>query len=253
MAEFDASPPVALITGSSRGIGAETARLLSRRSGARIVVNYRDKRRRAEKVVADIEAAGGQAMAVQADLTDSRAVGALLDAVAARFGRIDLLILNAAGGMEQGAEPGYALRLNRDAQLSLVDRALPLMPRGARIVFVTSHLAHFHGTLPVIDDYEIVARSKRAGETALRERIPELADRGIDLVLVSGDMIEGTATVLLRDRANPGIVAERRGEAGSLPTVAEFAAAVAQAAVEPHDSGDMIFVGGADYLARAAG
>jgi NAD(P)-dependent dehydrogenase (short-subunit alcohol dehydrogenase family) len=242
------SGPVVLITGASRGIGAETARLLSRQAGARVIVNYREKRRRADAVVADVTGAGGSALALRADLTRPDEVGSMLAAARSAWGRIDVLILNASGGMERDADAGYALRLNRDAQLGLVDAAAGLMPPGARIVFVTSHQAHFHGQRPVISAYEPVARSKRAGEDALRERIPELSGRGIDLVVVSGDMIEGTTTVMLLDRAQPGLVSARRAQAGRIPTIEEFAAAVAAAATGRHPTGHTIYIGGPDYL-----
>ena len=158
----------------------------------------------------------------------------MLQKTKAAYGRIDVLILNASGGMERDADPDYALRLNRDAQLNLVDNATGLMPPGARIVFVTSHQAHFHGSFPVVEAYEAVAQSKRAGEDSLRARIPELSARGIDLIVVSGDMIEGTITVLLLDRAHPGIVDARRKQIRQIPTLSEFATAVAAAAITPH-------------------
>ncbi len=80
-----------------------------------------------------------------------------------RFGRLDMLVLNASGGLEQGADSGYAMRLNRDAQRRLVELALPLMPTGARIVFVTSHQAHFYPHKAVPKGYAPIALSKRAG------------------------------------------------------------------------------------------
>jgi NAD(P)-dependent dehydrogenase (short-subunit alcohol dehydrogenase family) len=252
MAEARSGPgdsgPVVLITGASRGIGAVTARLLSRQAGARIVINYREKRRRADAVVADITASGGEALAAQADLTDAVEVGRMLALIKTTYGRIDVLILNASGGMERDADPGYALRLNRDAQLSLAAGAADLMPAGSRIVFVTSHQSHFYGQQPGIGAYEPVARSKRAGEDALRAMIPDLSGRSVDLVVVSGDMIDGTTTVMLLDRAQPGVVSTRRARAGSIPTIEEFAAAVAGAATTGHPSGHTIYVGGDDYL-----
>ena len=62
---------------------------------------------------------------------------------------------------------------------------------------------------------------------------PALAAEGIDFVVVSGDMIEGTITATLLERANPGAIADRRESAGKLYNVSEFAAEVALAAVEP--------------------
>jgi hypothetical protein len=92
-------------------------------------------------------------------------------------------------------------------------------------------------------EYEPVARSKRAGEDALRSRIGEFERAGIDFVVVSGDMIEGTITATLLERANPGAIAERRESAGKLYNVSEFAAEVARAAVEPMPADNTRLIG----------
>jgi hypothetical protein len=123
--------------------------------------------------------------------------------------------------------------LNRDAQVGLLKAAMPLLGQGARVVFGTSHQAHFIETTPTMPEYEPVALSKRAGEDALRALIPSLEEKGIGFVVVSGDMIEGTITATLLERANPGAIASRRESAGKLYNVSEFAAEVAQAAVDP--------------------
>lgn len=222
----------ALVTGSSRGIGADTARYLAE-AGARTVVNYRSKAPRAERLVERIVADGGQAIAVGADLTDPASRRAMFERIREEFGGLELLVLNASGGMESGMGEDYAMRLNRDAQLEVLRAALPLMAPGSRVVFVTSHQAHFIRTTPTMPEYEPVARSKRAGEDALLAEAPALAEQGVELVVVSGDMIEGTITATLLDRMRPGAIEARRSEAGRLYTVAEFAAEVALAAVEP--------------------
>ena len=85
---------VALITGSSSGIGAATARLLAAR-GMRVVVNYLRSAKAAEQVVADIETAGGQAMAVQADVRDPAAVRKLIEQVGEAWGGVDVLVHSA--------------------------------------------------------------------------------------------------------------------------------------------------------------
>ncbi|HET6303019.1 SDR family oxidoreductase [Microbacterium sp.] len=222
----------ALVTGSSRGIGADTARYLAQ-AGADVVINYRNKAPRAEKLANELRELGVQVLVVGADLTDEDSVAAMFAEVERAFGGLDILVLNASGGMESGMGEDYALRLNRDAQLRVLDAALPLLRDGSRVVFVTSRQAHFIRTTPTMPEYEPVALSKRAGEDALRERIPELAERGIGFVVVSGDMIEGTITATLLERANPGAIASRRESAGRLYNVSEFAAEVAQAAVDP--------------------
>lgn len=222
----------ALITGSSRGIGADTARYLAE-AGAKVVINYRSKAPRAEKIVAEITEAGGTAIAVGADLTDEASVADMMQQIVSAYGGLDVLVLNASGGMEAGMGEDYALKLNRDAQMNVVTQALPILNPGARIVFVTSHQAHFIRTTPTMPEYEPVALSKRAGEDALRGRLPELDAAGVEFVVVSGDMIEGTITATLLERANPGAIEARRSGAGKLYNVSEFAAEVAQAVVDP--------------------
>jgi NAD(P)-dependent dehydrogenase (short-subunit alcohol dehydrogenase family) len=221
-----------LVTGSSRGIGADTVGYLAE-AGARVVVNYRNKEKRALQLVERIESAGGTALAIGADLTDPESVAAMFDTVREAWGGLDILVLNASGGMESGMEEDYAMRLNRDAQVGLLASALPLLAPGSRVVFVTSHQAHFIRTVPTMPEYEPVALSKRAGEDALRAMIPQLDDLGIGFVVVSGDMIEGTITATLLERANPGAISARKEAAGRLYNVSEFAAEVAKAAVEP--------------------
>ncbi|MFF2549691.1 SDR family oxidoreductase [Nocardia sp. NPDC058058] len=236
---------IVLITGASRGIGAETARVLAAR-GDHVVINYREKRKRAETIAAEIAAAGGSASVAGADISDPDSAAALIDGVVAEFGRLDVLILNASGGLERDADPGYAMRLNRDAQAGLVDLALPHLPGGGRLVFVTSHQAHFSPTRPVPTGYEPIAASKRAGEDALRALIPEFDRRGITFTVVSGDMIDGTIIVRLLERRDPEAVTARR-EHGTLPTIEDFATAIADATTAPAPENHTVYVGGQDF------
>jgi 3-oxoacyl-[acyl-carrier protein] reductase len=237
---------VVLVTGASRGIGAEVARQLSS-ANTHVVINYREKVKRAQAIADEIITAGGCASILGADLSKEAAVVGMVRQVAEVFGRLDVLVLNASGGLERGADPGYAMRINRDAQMRLARLALPLMPVGARIVFVTSHQAHFHGQMPVPDDYLPISQSKRAGEDALRAMQPAFSAHGVSLVVVSGDMIDGTMIVRLLARRDPDAVAARRSH-GDLPTIDEFAGAIVQAANAPLEAGQTIYVGGRDYL-----
>ena len=128
----------ALVTGSSRGIGADTVRYFAE-AGADVVVNFRNKAPRAEKLAAELRGLGVRALVQGADLTDSASLAEMMAAVREEFGGLDILVLNASGGMESGMGEDYALKLNRDAQLNVLDAALPLMGEGSRVVFVTSH------------------------------------------------------------------------------------------------------------------
>ena len=243
-----AGRPVALVTGGSRGVGAATAQALAGR-GYDVALTYRDKAKRAAEVAAAATRRAAQALPVQCDITQPADVDRLFATVNRWRGRLDLLVLNASGGLERdlvAADPQYPMRINRDAQVALLDGALPLMPAGAVVVFVTSHWAHLYGRVEQLPAYTPVAASKHAGEQALRGRQPDLARRGIRLLVVTGDLVEGTITPRLLERAAPGLAGRRRSEAGALPTAAEMGEAIALAATDHTlPSGHTIVVGGA--------
>ena len=232
---------VALVTGASRGIGEATAVGLAGQ-GIDVVVNYRDKQARAERVVDRIRDSGGRAIAARADLTDSAAVDAMLEATITEFGRLDRLVLNASGGLESDMAADYAMQLNCHAQVRLADQAAKRMSSGGRVVFVTSHQAHFYGDVETLPEYAPVAASKRAGEEALLARAADYRRQGVSLVVVSGDLIDGTITAKLLDRVRPGLIEGRRSEAGYLPTVESFAGEVTRAVVDV-DPEPLVFVG----------
>lgn len=86
---------VALVTGGARNIGRAIARALAA-GGAAVMVNANSSREDAERTVAMIRSAGGRAALHFADVTDAAAVGAMVEAAAGQFGRLDLLVNNAA-------------------------------------------------------------------------------------------------------------------------------------------------------------
>lgn len=238
---------VVLVTGSSRGIGASTVRYFAE-AGADVVINYRNKAARAEKLGKELESLGVRALVQGADLTDPTSLEMMMSEIRTTFGRIDTLVLNASGGMEAAMPEDYALTLNRDAQMNVLDAALPLLSEGSRVIFVTSHQAHFINSVETMPEYVPVALSKRAGEDALRARASELKSRGVEFVVVSGDMIEGTITATLLERANPGAIDSRKQSAGKLYNVEEFAAEVASAAVDPIPEGNTRYVGDISFF-----
>lgn len=85
---------VAVVTGASKGIGAEIARQLAA-AGAAVVVNYASSKEGADRVVADIEAAGGRAVAVQADVSRPADIARLFAETKTAYGRLDVLVNNA--------------------------------------------------------------------------------------------------------------------------------------------------------------
>jgi len=246
--------PVALVTGGSRGIGAATALALAER-GYDVAITYRNKATRAGEVAAELMRCGVRSLSIGCDITRHVDVDRLFAELRAWSGHLDLLILNVAGGMERdlvAADPRYPMRINRDAQLALLDGALPLMAEGGVIIYVTSHWAHLHGQAVYPPAYTSVAESKHAGEEALRARQQELADRGMRLLFVTGDLIEGTIMTKLMERIAPGAIEDRRQRGGKLPSVVEMGQSIANAARDTTlPSGHTVVVGGAlDTVAR---
>lgn len=84
----------ALVTGASRGIGAEIAKQLAK-EGARVAVNYSGSQSKAEEVVNEIIAAGGQAFAIQASVSDAENVTDMVKQTIEQFGSVDILVNNA--------------------------------------------------------------------------------------------------------------------------------------------------------------
>ncbi|WP_110630257.1 SDR family oxidoreductase [Salinicola salarius] len=115
---------VALVTGASRGIGRAIALQLAA-DGFAVVVNYAGNTALAEEVVADVEAKGGRALAVQADIADADAVARLFEQTLAAFGRLDVVVNNA--GMMQMA------RMTSD-NVGILDRTLAINLRGSWLV-----------------------------------------------------------------------------------------------------------------------
>lgn len=142
-----------LVTGASTGIGAAVARGLGR-AGACVAVHYRGNRSEAEAVAHDVERAGGRALVVQADVTDSAAVDRMVASVHGHFGRLDVLINNAGGFVKRApiveAEDDYidaVFRLNARSVVAVSRRAIPLMAAGGggAIINVSTQAARTGG------------------------------------------------------------------------------------------------------------
>ncbi len=241
------STKVALITGGSRGIGAATALALAERDYD-IALTYRNKAARADEVAAQVTTRNQHALPIRCDITQPDEVQRLFATLTEWRNVLDILVLNASGGLERdllALDPEYPMHINHDAQLALVESALPLMTHGGTIVFITSHWAHLYGQMKQIPAYELVAESKHAGERAIRGQQEMLATRSIRLLVVTGDLIEGTITPKLLERGAPGLTEHRRATIGPLPTATEMGEVIAQAATDLSlPSGHTVVVGG---------
>ena len=237
---------VVLLTGGSRGIGAATALTLAKH-GYDVALTYRNKAARAQEVVASIQQHGQRGLALACDLTNPGDVQRSIQEISQWSTHLDALVLNASGGLERdlvALDPDYPMHINRDAQLSFVEAVLPLLAQGSTITLVTSHWAHLYGQMEQLPAYELVAASKYAGEQALRARQDEFTALGIRLLVVTGDLIEGTITPKLLERTAPGLIAQRRTTQGALPTATEMGQQVALATLNPTlVSGSLVVVG----------
>jgi len=167
----------ALVTGGSRGIGAVTCVRLAH-AGFDVAFTYRNKAARADQVASAITAAGAAALPLRCDITAGADIARAVEELRSLGSPLRVVVLNASGGLERdliAADADYPMHINRDAQLAVLDAVAPLLESGATVVFVTSHWAHLYGRVAQLPQYEPVARSKRAGEVALRERAPRSA------------------------------------------------------------------------------
>lgn len=127
---------VAIVTGGSRGLGKKTAEILSR-EGFRVVVNYRQSEEEAKALVRKIQLAGGEAMAVRADVTDRDQVHRLVQSTMTAWGRIDVLVNNAGPFIRERkrfvdlttAEIDWLLDGNLRSALDMIHAVLPYMRR----------------------------------------------------------------------------------------------------------------------------
>lgn len=233
----------ALVTGGSRGIGADTCVALAK-AGFDVAFTFRNKAARAAEVAGAITAAGAAALPLRCDITVAADLARAVDALRSFTSPLRVVVLNASGGLERdllAADPDYPMRINRDAQLAVPEAVVPLLDSGATVVFVTSHWAHLYGRVAQLPQYEPVARSKHAGETALRQRVPAL---GVRLLVVTGDLVEGTITAKLLERADPSVGAWRSDPEHRLPSTGEMANAVVTAVLDERlPSGHTVVVG----------
>jgi enoyl-[acyl-carrier protein] reductase III len=194
-AAYDYSGKVALVTGSGRGIGREIARQLAQ-YGANLVINYVHNQEPAEEIAAEIRAMGRDALVVRANIGKMDSLDSLFTQIQSHFGRLDILVANAASGFNRPAmqqkESGWDHTLNVNARsfLFAAQRAVPLMEKSGqgKIVAITSP-----GADHVMPEYVAVGASKAALNALVRYLAVELAPRHISVNAVSPGIVETDA------------------------------------------------------------
>lgn len=176
---------MALVTGGSRGIGAAVAVRLAE-DGADVVLTYERNEERAAEVVERVKAAGGRALAVRADSADPAAVRAAVDRAAETFGRLDILVNNAAvfpmGPVEELELDvlDRTLAVNVRAPLVAVQAAIRHMTEGGRIISIGSNVAE----RVVFPGLALYGASKAALVGMTKALARELGPRGITVNVV---------------------------------------------------------------------
>jgi 3-oxoacyl-[acyl-carrier protein] reductase len=183
---------VALVTGASRGIGRAIAVALAA-SGAAVAVNYRERQTDALDAVAEIQAAGGRAIAVGADVSDGDAVAAMVDRVSAELGPIDVLVNNAGIAIIRGIDDltedefDTTIAVNLKSAFLCTKAVLPHMrqQKWGRIVNISSGAARGAGGVGL--HYNA---SKAGMEGLTRGYAARLVKDGITVNAVAPSLIE---------------------------------------------------------------
>jgi len=185
---------VAIVTGASKGIGAGIARRLAA-DGAKVVVNYASSRSGADKVVAAIEAAGGTAVAMGADVSDEAQVASLVEAAIDRFGCLDIVVNNAGiyqlAALEDTTEALYRAQfdINVLGPLLVIRAAAPHMGKGGSIINISSNVTR------VLPSGSAVYTGTKAAIDAITGVLSrELGPRGIRVNAVNPGLIETEGT-----------------------------------------------------------
>lgn len=184
---------VALVTGSSRGLGKAIAIELAK-NGYDIVVNYARSKSAAEETAKEIEALGQKAFIVRSNVGDVKKLRQMYEKIKEAFGRLDLFISNAASGvlrpiMElEETHWDWTMNINAKAMLFGAQEAAKLMDQGGKIIGISSL-----GSIRYLENYTTVGVSKAAIESLTRYLAVELAPRGIAVNTVSGGALDTDA------------------------------------------------------------
>ena len=216
---------VALITGAARNIGRATALALAA-GGAAVAVNTRTSKEDAEKVVQEIRAAGGQAEVYVADIADAGAVKTMAESILKRFGRIDILVLNASVRSEKAFtdltydEWRRPLSITLDGAFYCAQACIPsMLKNGGGAIVTLGGMQSLAGAKLRVNGS--VAKHGLVGMTRALAR--EFGDRNIRANCIApGTMNTARAADRAARPAPTGIPLGRYGEAEEIATTVRF-------------------------------
>ncbi|NOR11264.1 MAG: enoyl-[acyl-carrier-protein] reductase FabL [Desulfovibrionaceae bacterium] len=214
---------IALVTGSSRGIGRAVAVRFAE-NGINLVVNYVRHRRNAEETAEEIEKQGVKCLVVKANVAKDEDVINMFSQIRETFGRLDILVSNAASGvlkpvMELSSRHwNWAMDINARALLPLTQQAVPLMSGGGRILAVSSL-----GAVRAVENYTAVGASKAALESLVRHLAVELGEKGITVNTISAGAVDTEALKKFPNRKQILDTALARTPVGRLTTPEDVA------------------------------
>ena len=176
---------VALVTGSARGIGAAIAKRLAA-DGAKVVVNYSKSEDEANEVVATITKAGGEAVAIKADLSDPAEIPGLFKAVKEAFGQLDILVNNAGIMEHKLIEEVTAEHIDKHYQTNVrglllcTVEGLKMLPKGGCIINVSSNI-----TRMAVPGSTVYTSTKGSIDMITQVLATELGPKGIRVNAIS--------------------------------------------------------------------
>ena len=194
------SDKVSLVTGASRGIGRAIARKLAS-AGSHVALNYYNSHEEAESLCAEIRDLGRRAYALQGNVASPDSVDEIMEAFSSEFDHLDILVSNAATGVLKPAlemtlkQWRWCMETNALALNLLAQRAVPLMPRGGRIIALSSL-----GANHAIPGYGFIGASKAALESLVRTLAQELGPLGIRVNAVSAGPVDTDALKFFPNR-----------------------------------------------------
>ncbi|UCF94683.1 MAG: 3-oxoacyl-ACP reductase FabG [Desulfobacterales bacterium] len=195
--ELELKDKVALITGSSRGIGAASAKALAHH-GATVVINYLNSKDKAEGLLDELKKAGGEGMVFQADVRDQGAVNHMVEATLKEFGKIDVLVNNAninfpikpfielTWAQVEAKILGEMKALYNCSQAVLKDM---MSRKSGKLIFVSSSLSRFPGF-----GFSAHAAAKSAMDGMAKVMAMELGPSGITVNVVGPGLTITDAT-----------------------------------------------------------